>query len=207
VHYVVLLCASFSNLGIFFPPDLRVRKWPCSILWQRQHWQLQEQLSAKKITSMKLCKIYVDQNIKHDPYLKAMLALAPSAHTHAALLNGERLRGQIRGSLYGILVLVKVKSGALLSVKVLTTTGQYRDTPRSRDGHNSWKLCSCGLAAVETRRYCWTSALLISFSDFTISTSLVDDVCRTDRYRKGSIIGILPSRSFWWLSMLTPRCS
>lgn len=95
-----------------------------------------------------LCKIYVDQ------MMKAMLALAPSAHTHAALLDGERLRGQITGPLHGILVLVKVKSGALLPVKVLTTTGQYRDTHRSRDGHNSWKLCSCGLAAVETRRYC-----------------------------------------------------
>lgn len=103
---------------------------------------------------MKLCKIYIDQNIKHDPYLKAMLTLASSAHTHTALLDGERLRGQIRGSLRGILVLVKVKSGVLLPVKVLTTTGQYRDTHRSRDGHNSWKPCSCGLAAVETRLYC-----------------------------------------------------
>ncbi len=38
---------------------------------------------------MKLCKIYVDQNIKHDPYLKAMLACITTVSAYSCRIVGR----------------------------------------------------------------------------------------------------------------------
>lgn len=71
-------------------------------------WELQEQLSARKITSVELCKRFLYQISEHDHYLNAVLAITPTALSQAALLDKERFNGKVRGPLHGIPILVKV---------------------------------------------------------------------------------------------------
>ena len=71
--------------------------------------QLQNLLSSGKLTSVELCQVYLDQIHKHDHYLKAVLAIASTALSQAAMLDKERLQGRVRGPLHGIPVLIKVR--------------------------------------------------------------------------------------------------
>ena len=59
---------------------------------------------------MELCQVYIDQIRQHDHYLKAILAVAPTALSQAAALDKERRQGHVRGPLHGIPILMKVSS-------------------------------------------------------------------------------------------------
>ena len=73
--------------------------------------QLQILLSAGQLTSVELCRVYLDQIREHDHYLKAVLAVAPTALSQAAVLDEERLQGRVRGPLHGVPVIIKVCRG------------------------------------------------------------------------------------------------
>ena len=50
---------------------------------------LQSLLSSGKATSVELCQVYIDQIRQHDHYLKAILAVSPTALSQAAALDEE----------------------------------------------------------------------------------------------------------------------
>lgn len=70
--------------------------------------ELQDLLTAGKITSVKLVESYITQISNHDDYLRAVLSICPTALRQAKRLDAERRDGRVRGPLHGIPVLIKV---------------------------------------------------------------------------------------------------
>ncbi|KAL4878041.1 amidase signature domain-containing protein [Aspergillus karnatakaensis] len=68
---------------------------------------LQELLSAGKLTSVDLLQCYSERIYQTDSYLKAVLQLNPDAITIARSLDKERASGTVRGPLHGIPFIVK----------------------------------------------------------------------------------------------------
>ena len=110
---------------------------------------LQHLLSSGKLTSVELCQVYLDQILQHDHYLKAVLAVGPTALSQAAVLDEERLQGRVRGPLHGIPILVKVSCGRRIRAlcSTLTAEGQHRHASRARNGYHRRELGSKGLPA------------------------------------------------------------
>ncbi|WVO13615.1 hypothetical protein L204_101236 [Cryptococcus depauperatus] len=79
--------------------------------------ELQAKLADHSVTSGQLVQLYLKQIAQYNTYLKAVIAVAPSdllANT-AAELDEERARGNIRGSLHGIPILVKDNIATLIA--------------------------------------------------------------------------------------------
>lgn len=110
---------------------------------------LQHLLSSGKLTSVELCQVYLNQILQHDHYLKAALAMAPTALSQAAVLDEERLQGRVRGPLHGIPILVKVTCGRRIRAlcSPLTAKGQHRHASCLRNGYHRRELGSEGLPA------------------------------------------------------------
>jgi amidase len=70
--------------------------------------QLQDLLTAGKFTSTDLVEIYTNRIHQYDGYLKAILAVAPTAAKEARKLDEERSQGKFRGPLHGIPFIIKV---------------------------------------------------------------------------------------------------
>ena len=69
---------------------------------------LQVQLGSRKVNSSHIVKVYLDEIAKNNEYLRAVIVTAPDVLATAAQLDHEREKGQIRGPLHGIPILVKV---------------------------------------------------------------------------------------------------
>ena len=72
---------------------------------------LQNLLDKGAVKSVNLVDLYLAQIQRHDGYLHAMLSMPSqdALRTTAAKLDEERLKGQIRGPLHGVPVIVKVR--------------------------------------------------------------------------------------------------
>lgn len=71
---------------------------------------LQQLLTAKKTTSVQLVQAYFAQIDHHEPVLNALISPAPrdKVLAVAAALDEERQRGNIRGQLHGVPIVIKV---------------------------------------------------------------------------------------------------
>lgn len=69
---------------------------------------LQQLLTAGKLTSVELVDRCFAQIDRHDDYLRAVLQTNTQARAVAAALDLERKNGHLRGPLHGIPILVKV---------------------------------------------------------------------------------------------------
>ncbi|KAF2109934.1 amidase signature domain-containing protein [Lophiotrema nucula] len=87
-------------------------------------FELQEMLSAGKITSGEAVGAYLEQQSIHNNWLRAVIATPPHDRLkeRAKLLDDERREGKVRGPLHGIPVLVK-DNLATPSIGVGTTGG------------------------------------------------------------------------------------
>ncbi len=72
-------------------------------------YQLQDLLNAGTLKSTDLVEVYTNRIQQYDNYLKAVLAIAPTAIREAQKLDEERSKGKIRGPLHGIPFLIKVR--------------------------------------------------------------------------------------------------
>jgi len=83
--------------------------------------QLQQLMAEGKMSSFELCQKYLDRIALLDPVLKSVIELNPDALEIARQLDDERAKGQVRGSLHGIPVLIKdnIDTGD----KMMTTAG------------------------------------------------------------------------------------
>nr|ODN92661.1 hypothetical protein L203_00941 [Cryptococcus depauperatus CBS 7841] len=87
--------------------------------------ELQAKLANNSITSRELVQLYLKQIAQYNTYLKAVIAVAPKdllAET-AAGLDEERTKGNIRGTLHGISILVKVNIATVPELGLPTTCG------------------------------------------------------------------------------------
>ncbi|MCJ1322634.1 hypothetical protein MMC15_007983 [Xylographa vitiligo] len=109
--------------------------------------QLQNLLSSGKLTSVELCQVYLDQIHKHDHYLKAVLAIASTALSQAAMLDKERLQGRVRGPLHGIPVLIKDNIATLPTFGMDTTAGSLAltDSKPARNAEIIDRMVTAGL--------------------------------------------------------------
>src|SRR6059058_4994667 len=69
--------------------------------------QLQAAMAAGQITSRELTQDYIDRIQSLNPLLHSVIELNPNAIAIAVALDNERRRGQVRGPLHGIPLLVK----------------------------------------------------------------------------------------------------
>ncbi|WNH51035.1 amidase [Stenotrophomonas oahuensis] len=77
--------------------------------------ELQAQMAAGELDSVTLTRAYLDRIARLDragPRLNSVLELNPDALKEAAALDAERRRGQLRGPLHGIPLLLKDNIGA-----------------------------------------------------------------------------------------------
>ncbi len=77
--------------------------------------QLQAAMAAGELDSVTLTRAYLERIARLDrsgPRLNAVLELNPDALKEAAALDAERRRGQLRGPLHGIPLLLKDNIGA-----------------------------------------------------------------------------------------------
>jgi hypothetical protein len=71
---------------------------------------LRRELVAGRLTSTEIVKEYYRAIFSFNGYLNAVYELAPGALKQAESLDAERARGEIRGPLHGIPILLKVGS-------------------------------------------------------------------------------------------------
>ncbi len=69
--------------------------------------ELQQKMQSGELTSVQICKSYINRIKQIDPVLKSVIELNPDALDIAAQLDRERDTGQIRGPLHGIPILFK----------------------------------------------------------------------------------------------------
>jgi Asp-tRNA(Asn)/Glu-tRNA(Gln) amidotransferase A subunit family amidase len=70
--------------------------------------ELQDLLTAGKITSLSLVETYFEQISRHNEYLRSVFQICPTALQQAKRLDAERRGRSVRGPLHGIPVLIKV---------------------------------------------------------------------------------------------------
>ncbi|XMA19705.1 hypothetical protein WAI453_012496 [Rhynchosporium graminicola] len=68
---------------------------------------IQEELTARRITSVEVVDKYLDQISQHNCYLHTVIATCPSARQQAETLDRARQNGKIRGPLHDVPVLLK----------------------------------------------------------------------------------------------------
>ena len=69
--------------------------------------ELQQKMKSGELTSVTICKMYIDRIKQIDTVLKSVIELNPDALEIAAGLDKERNEGKIRGPLHGIPILFK----------------------------------------------------------------------------------------------------
>ena len=69
--------------------------------------KLQQKMKSGELTSVDICKMYIDRIKQIDPVLKSVIELNPDTLEIAASLDRERNEGKIRGPLHGIPILFK----------------------------------------------------------------------------------------------------
>jgi len=69
--------------------------------------ELQQKMKSGELTSVDICKMYINRIKQIDPVLKSIIELNPDALEIAASLDSERNEGKIRGPLHGIPILFK----------------------------------------------------------------------------------------------------
>ncbi|KAL2064596.1 hypothetical protein VTL71DRAFT_3733 [Oculimacula yallundae] len=84
---------------------------------------IQKELTAKRITSVEVIDKYLDQISQHNSYLRAVIAICPSARQQAEILDRERQNGKIRGPLHGVPVLLKDNIATHPELGMDTTAG------------------------------------------------------------------------------------
>ncbi|KAH6609834.1 hypothetical protein Trco_003180 [Trichoderma cornu-damae] len=88
--------------------------------------ELQHMLSSSSgITSRHLVEIYLSQIRRHNDYLKAVVSTAPESLLleRAGMLDDERKRGEVRGPLHGIPILIKDNIATHPATGLDTTAG------------------------------------------------------------------------------------
>jgi amidase len=99
------LSPSARGIGNRVPGSLKLTKIECLTITAAE---LQELLTAGKVTSAAVVQSYIEQISCHNDYLRAVLAICPTVMRQAKRLDEERRRGKVRGPLHGIPVLIKV---------------------------------------------------------------------------------------------------
>ena len=69
--------------------------------------QLQQKMVSGEMTSVGICREYLDRIKLVDPILKAVIEINPDALEIAGKLDEERKNGKVRGLLHGIPVMIK----------------------------------------------------------------------------------------------------
>ncbi|HEY2846231.1 MAG TPA: amidase family protein, partial [Pyrinomonadaceae bacterium] len=69
--------------------------------------ELQALMKAKKLTSRRLCEMYLERIKAIDPKTHAVLELNPDALTIADAMDKELKRGKVRSPMHGIPILIK----------------------------------------------------------------------------------------------------
>jgi len=91
--------------------------------------QLQQMMSGGKMTSVTICRKYLDRIASVDPILGSVIELNPEVLQIAKQLDDERMEGKVRGPLHGIPILIKdnIDTGD----KMMTTGGSLALTGSS----------------------------------------------------------------------------
>ncbi|KAK2597377.1 hypothetical protein QQS21_006001 [Conoideocrella luteorostrata] len=86
---------------------------------------LQAELASSSVTSRQLVKLYLNQIARYNGYLKAVIAVAPEEllDETAARLDEERAKGNVRGPLHGVPILVKDNIATSPEMELPTTCG------------------------------------------------------------------------------------
>ncbi|OAL27927.1 hypothetical protein AYO22_03272 [Fonsecaea multimorphosa] len=89
--------------------------------------ELQSALDSGALQSVDLVRLYTDQILKHDGYLKAMIKFKPLQRVvrAAEMLDKERSEGKIRGPLHGIPIVIKDNIDTHPDLGFQTTAGSY----------------------------------------------------------------------------------
>jgi amidase len=87
------------------PGNAKLTKMDCLTITAAE---LQDLLTARKVTSVTVVESYIEQISRHNNYLRAVLEICPTAMQQAKRLDEERRKGRVRGPLHGIPVLIKV---------------------------------------------------------------------------------------------------
>ncbi|KAM0260406.1 hypothetical protein ACHAQJ_002808 [Trichoderma viride] len=87
--------------------------------------ELETKLADKSTTSRQLVKLYLDHIARYNGYLKAVIAVAPEdlLDRTAAELDAERAKGNVRGPLHGIPILIKDNIATVPELRLPTTGG------------------------------------------------------------------------------------
>src|SRR6476469_8487071 len=107
--------------------------------------QLQAQMKAKKLTSRRLCEMYLERIKAIDPKTHAVLELNPDALAIADALDKERKKGKVRSPMHGIPILIKDNIDT--ADKMHTTAGSWAlyDAPTPKqDAHIAAQLRKAG---------------------------------------------------------------
>jgi amidase len=110
---------------------------------------LQAQMKAKKLTSRRLCEMYLERIRAIDPKTHAVLELNPDALSIADAMDKERKKGKIRSPLHGIPILIKDNIDT--ADKMHTTAGSWAlyDAPTPKqDAHVAAQLRKAGAVII-----------------------------------------------------------
>jgi amidase len=107
--------------------------------------ELQALMKAKKLTSRRLCEMYLERIKAIDPKTHAVLELNPDALGIADALDKERKKGKVRSPMHGIPILIKDNIDT--ADKMHTTAGSWAlyDAPTPKqDAHVAEQLRKAG---------------------------------------------------------------
>ncbi|MBV9241791.1 MAG: amidase [Acidobacteria bacterium] len=107
--------------------------------------ELQALMKAKKLTSRKLCEMYLERIKVIDPKTHAVLELNPDALSIADQMDKERKKGKVRSPMHGIPILIKDNIDT--ADKMHTTAGSWAlyDAPTPKqDAHVAAQLRKSG---------------------------------------------------------------
>jgi amidase len=85
--------------------------------------QLQAEMNSKKLTSRRLCEMYLERIKAIDPKTHAVLELNPDALAIADAMDKERKKGHVRSQMHGIPILIKDNIDT--ADKMHTTAGSW----------------------------------------------------------------------------------
>ena len=107
--------------------------------------ELQAMMKAKKLTSRRLCEMYLERIKVVDPRTHAVLELNPDALSIADAMDKERKKGKVRSPMHGIPILIKDNIDT--ADKMHTTAGSWAlyDAPTPKqDAHIAAQLRKAG---------------------------------------------------------------
>lgn len=147
-RYGMLAIAVFVMSAVFFINETRGGQCPKKFrLEEATIAELQEGMKTGKYTAQAIVKMYLDriEEIDQDGFvIKAVLEVNPDALTIAEELDEERSKGNVRGPLHGIPVLLKDNIDT--ADKLNTTAGSFAlvGVPVAQDSFVAQKLREAG---------------------------------------------------------------